>query len=86
MQSANRNIFKFTMCKDAKNTMTKSIDEIMDNLRLLEYLKNTRKKNMNGMNLTNSSVIKLNINGTIDIKDIIVLVCMEPPPTTFKLF
>lgn len=80
MQSAYGSIFKFVICKDAKNTITKSIDEITDNLRLLEYLKNTRIKNMNGMNLTNSSLIKININGGIDIKDI-VLESITLPPT-----
>ena len=39
------------------------MDETTDNLRLSLYLKINRKKNMNGMNLRNSSVINENING-----------------------
>ena len=47
----------------AKSIITTSIDKIMDNLRLLVYLKEVLKRNMNGMNLTNSSPITKNING-----------------------
>ena len=46
-----------------KSTISTSIDKIMDNLRLLVYLKEVLKKNMNGMNLTNFSPINENING-----------------------
>lgn len=58
MHSANRNMLKVYACKDAKITITNATDTIMDNLRLFENLKHNLKKNTNGMNLMNSSLIR----------------------------
>ena len=62
-------VSQLSECKDAKNTMVISMDKTADNLRLSVYLKINRKKNMNGMNLRNSSVINENINGTTSNSD-----------------
>ena len=67
--NANGNMLKLYACKDAKNTITIIIDVITENLRLFEYLNNIRKKNMNGMNLNNSSPISENISGGISINE-----------------
>ena len=75
-------MFKLYACKDAKNSITKAIDTITDNLRLFENLNATLKKNMNGMNLRNSSTINEKNNGGTSIH--VGLGPIRSPPTIPK--
>ena len=64
--STENNDLKSIACNNAKNTITISIDTTTDSLRLLEYLYNILKNNMNGTNLINYSPINENNNATMD--------------------
>lgn len=84
IQSANINILKLYACRVAKNIITKITDMITDSLRFSENLKNTLKKNTNGINLINSSLINENIDAIIVIMD--MELSSTSPPLTIPKF
>ena len=79
MHKANKSILKLYACRHAKNAITSPTDIMTDNLRFSVYLKNTLKKNMNGMNFTNSSLISENTDEIMVIMDSVDSSINSPP-------
>ena len=61
-------------CNNPNNIITVNAETITEVLRLFEYLKNKRRKNMNGMNFNSSSPI---IENGRDISEIAVILSGE---------